>query len=332
MGNCGTRSSATDNVEDIKQYPDMTFEQLDQFQMDICKNFAKYTTKYPDILKSPLHCVSTDPSFDQISNHDIPCDIPSARSVTPSVTGRPKSYIKCPSLDGSRMNGSSSPISYRGGGGGSISSERRHQLEQRPNSASHLMKYGLSNVNNSCHSPSANSVCHTSDRRASPTVKQMQLRALNNNNINCNSEKNVQRLNSKPVQQKYLVHHNHSKTVSKYFVAIFDYKARSDEDLTVHKGDVVIILDRSDSDWWLVENASNHSHGFVPSAYLAEEDSIEVFDFKDDRWYFREISRKDAERLLVQQGNPIGTFLVRPSETTNDQSTELRYITALSRE
>lgn len=35
------------------------------------------------------------------------------------------------------------------------------------------------------------------------------------------------------------------------------------------------------------------------------------------RWYFREISRKDAERLLVQQGNPIGTFLVRPSETTN---------------
>lgn len=244
MGNCGTRSSATDDVEDIKQYPDMTFEQLDQFQMDICKNFAKYTTKYPDILKSPLHCVSTDPSFDQISNHDIPCDIPSARSVTPSVTGRPKSYIKCPSLDGSRMNGSSSPISYRGGGGGSIGSERRHQLEQRPNSASHLMKYGLSNINNSCHSPSANSVCHTSDRRASPTVKQMQLRTLNNNNINSNSEKNVQRLNSKPVQQKYLVHHNHSKTVSKYFVAIFDYKARSDEDLTVHKGDVVIILDR----------------------------------------------------------------------------------------
>ncbi|KAL5970657.1 Tyrosine-protein kinase fynb, partial [Taenia solium] len=33
-------------------------------------------------------------------------------------------------------------------------------------------------------------------------------------------------------------------------------------------------------------------------------------------WYFREISRKDSERLLVQQGNPTGTFLVRPSETT----------------
>lgn len=236
MGNCGTHSSATDEAEDLKQHPDMTFDQLDRFQIDIQNNLLKYGSKYPEIFKSPLHCAATDPCLDQISDRNLSCDIPSVRSTTPSVGSRPKSYIKCPSTDGSRMNGSSSPISYRGGG--SISSERRHQLEQRPNSASHLMRYGLYNINNNSHSPGANSCGHSNDHRGSPTAKQMQLRALNN------SEKNVQRLNYKPVQQKYLVHHSQSKNVSKYFVAIFDYKARSDEDLTVHKGDVVIILDR----------------------------------------------------------------------------------------
>ncbi|VDP76648.1 unnamed protein product [Echinostoma caproni] len=35
------------------------------------------------------------------------------------------------------------------------------------------------------------------------------------------------------------------------------------------------------------------------------------------RWYFRNISRKDSERLLLLKGNIRGTFLVRESETTD---------------
>nr|CDS23729.1 tyrosine protein kinase Fyn [Echinococcus granulosus] len=308
MGNCGTHSSAVDEVEEANQYPELSLEQLDHLSLDLQNNLVKYGTKYLGPCKPSLHGAATDPSFDQISNADMPCDAPSARSTTPSSGIRPKSYVKCPSLDESRAHGSSSPISY--GGGGSISSERRHQLEQRPNSASHLLRYGLNHVNNnsSNHSPSANSCCPPNEQRnprPSPTVKQMQ------HCVSSNTEKYSQKLTPKPVHQKYLVHHSLGKNSSKYFVAIFDYKARCEGDLTVHKGDAVVMLDRSDTDWWLVENATTHQHGYVPSAYLAEENSIEVFE-----WYFREISRKDSERLLVQQGNPTGTFLVRPSETT----------------
>ncbi|NXE70520.1 BLK kinase, partial [Calcarius ornatus] len=36
------------------------------------------------------------------------------------------------------------------------------------------------------------------------------------------------------------------------------------------------------------------------------------------RWYFRTLSRKDAERLLLSSGNKVGSFLVRESETTKD--------------
>lgn len=35
-----------------------------------------------------------------------------------------------------------------------------------------------------------------------------------------------------------------------------------------------------------------------------------------DRWYFGKISRKDAERQLLSDGNPQGAFLIRESETT----------------
>ncbi|KFP02670.1 Tyrosine-protein kinase Blk, partial [Calypte anna] len=35
-------------------------------------------------------------------------------------------------------------------------------------------------------------------------------------------------------------------------------------------------------------------------------------------WYFRTLSRKDAERLLLSSGNKVGSFLVRESETSKD--------------
>lgn len=241
MGNCGAHSSAVDETEEAKQYPDMSLEHLDQLSLDNQNKLVKCGTRYSGLCKSSIHGAATDPSFDQISNADMPCDVPSARSTTPSSGVRPKSYVKCPSLDESRAHGSSSPVSYRGGG--SISSERRHQLEQRPSSASHLLRYGLNHVNNNNNNypPSANSCCPPNEQRnprPSPTVKQMQHRASNNN------EKYSQKMAPKPVQQKYLVHHSLGKNSSKYFVAIFDYKARCEGDLTVHKGDVVVMLDR----------------------------------------------------------------------------------------
>uniref|UniRef100_A0A8C3R074 Tyrosine-protein kinase n=1 Tax=Cyanoderma ruficeps TaxID=181631 RepID=A0A8C3R074_9PASS len=43
-----------------------------------------------------------------------------------------------------------------------------------------------------------------------------------------------------------------------------------------------------------------------------------LLPFLSPRWYFRTLSRKDAERLLLSSGNKVGSFLVRESETTKD--------------
>lgn len=34
------------------------------------------------------------------------------------------------------------------------------------------------------------------------------------------------------------------------------------------------------------------------------------------RWFFKGVSRKDAERQLLAPGNKVGSFMIRDSETT----------------
>ncbi|XP_011935314.1 PREDICTED: tyrosine-protein kinase Fgr [Cercocebus atys] len=62
------------------------------------------------------------------------------------------------------------------------------------------------------------------------------------------------------------------------FIALYDYEARTEDDLTFTKG--------------------------------------EKFHILNNTWYFGKIGRKDAERQLLSPGNPQGAFLIRESETT----------------
>lgn len=41
-------------------------------------------------------------------------------------------------------------------------------------------------------------------------------------------------------------------------------------------------------------------------------------------WYFGKLGRKDAERQLLSNGNPRGTFLIRESETTKGIKNDLK--------
>ncbi|XP_064625819.1 proto-oncogene tyrosine-protein kinase Yrk-like isoform X1 [Lineus longissimus] len=92
--------------------------------------------------------------------------------------------------------------------------------------------------------------------------------------------------------------------------AMYDYAARTQEDLTFKKGDIMEIIDDKDRDWWLARHMSHRSEGYIPSNYVAPEDSLESYD-----WFLGTISRKDAENQLLLPSNPRGTFLVRESET-----------------
>ncbi|XP_053123303.1 tyrosine-protein kinase Fgr isoform X2 [Hemicordylus capensis] len=96
-----------------------------------------------------------------------------------------------------------------------------------------------------------------------------------------------------------------------FFVALYDYEARTEDDLTFVKGEKFNIINNTEGDWWEARSLSTGATGYIPSNYVAPVDSIQA-----EEWYFGKIGRKDAERQLLCHGSPRGTFLIRESETT----------------
>lgn len=59
------------------------------------------------------------------------------------------------------------------------------------------------------------------------------------------------------------------------FVAIFDYKARSGQDMNFHKGDLMELLDdKEGEDWRQALHLVSKAVGLVPSAYIAKNGSL----------------------------------------------------------
>ncbi|XP_022907381.1 tyrosine-protein kinase Src42A isoform X2 [Onthophagus taurus] len=107
---------------------------------------------------------------------------------------------------------------------------------------------------------------------------------------------------------------------SKIFVALYDYDARTDEDLSFRKGEHLEILNDTQGDWWLARSKRTRQEGYIPSNYVAKLKSIEA-----EPWYFRKIKRIEAEKKLLLPENEHGAFLIRDSESRhNDYSLSVR--------
>ncbi|XP_030636810.1 tyrosine-protein kinase Yes [Chanos chanos] len=96
-----------------------------------------------------------------------------------------------------------------------------------------------------------------------------------------------------------------------FFVALYDYDARTSDDLSFKKGERFHIINNTEGDWWEACSLDTGLKGYIPSNYVAPANSIQA-----EEWYFGKMGRKDAERLLLQPGIQRGTFLLRESETT----------------
>ena len=66
--------------------------------------------------------------------------------------------------------------------------------------------------------------------------------------------------------------HQNTKT----FIALYDYDARTDEDLSFKKGEQLDILNDTQGDWWYARSKSSKLEGYIPSNYVAKLKSIEA--------------------------------------------------------
>lgn len=102
-----------------------------------------------------------------------------------------------------------------------------------------------------------------------------------------------------------------SKPCSVY-IALYDYTARTEEDLSFHAGDKLEPLNKND-DWWYargITGISANKKGYIPANYVAPVESLDA-----EPWYFPETKRLDAEKLLLFEENQNGAFLIRNCES-----------------
>ncbi|XP_068564660.1 tyrosine-protein kinase FRK isoform X2 [Cebidichthys violaceus] len=98
-----------------------------------------------------------------------------------------------------------------------------------------------------------------------------------------------------------------------YYIAQYDYAARTEEDLSFNAGDTLEALDKSPGDWWFAKaltGVSASKQGYIPANYVAPVESIDA-----EPWYFPDTKRLDAEKMLLAGGNQHGAFLIRNCES-----------------
>ncbi|KAM4042909.1 tyrosine-protein kinase Blk isoform 2-T2 [Anomaloglossus baeobatrachus] len=102
-----------------------------------------------------------------------------------------------------------------------------------------------------------------------------------------------------------------SQKEKKYIAALYDYTPINNGDLELQKGEKLELLSDSSGDWWMAKSERTGKEGYIPSNFVTVVDSLEM-----EKFFFNNITRKDAERQLLAPDNIPGTFLIRESETS----------------
>ncbi|XP_052338068.1 tyrosine-protein kinase Srms-like isoform X2 [Oncorhynchus keta] len=107
------------------------------------------------------------------------------------------------------------------------------------------------------------------------------------------------------------------KKPTQLYAALFDFEARSEEELTIKEGDKLSVIEKR-GDYVLAKKLTGSMEsGLVPATYVA----ILQDEFANHKWYYGNINRLKAEKLLLASQNKDGSFLVRISESHSDEYT-----------
>lgn len=98
------------------------------------------------------------------------------------------------------------------------------------------------------------------------------------------------------------------------FVALFDYVARTSEDLSFKRNELLEVLNDMQGDWWYARSLQTKKCGYIPCNYVAKEKSINA-----QPWYFEKLRRIEAEKILLMVNNENGAFLIRDSESRKNE-------------
>ena len=63
------------------------------------------------------------------------------------------------------------------------------------------------------------------------------------------------------------------------YTALYDYEARTAEDLSFSKGDLLQVTNNTDGDWWQARSVKTGKTGYIPSNYVAKECSIQAQEY-----------------------------------------------------
>ena len=60
------------------------------------------------------------------------------------------------------------------------------------------------------------------------------------------------------------------------FIAKYDYKSRTNTDMSFKKGDQLFIINDDNKDWWFARAKHSDQKGRVPSSYVVKISSLDV--------------------------------------------------------
>ena len=112
---------------------------------------------------------------------------------------------------------------------------------------------------------------------------------------------------------------------------MYDFTASQPNQLTLRRGDVIWILEKTNNDWWQARTFSGLV-GFAPAIYVREESELQNMrttsqtntpgatmepavdpnEYKSKPWYHGDIPREQSEAIL-KEAKTIGSWLVRAS-------------------